>query len=255
MTLKLTKPLIVFDIESTGINVASDRIIEIAILKILPDQSQEIKKYIFNPGIPIPPESTEIHGFKDEDVKDCPPFSEKAQEISDFLSDSDIAGYNSNRFDVPIIVEEFLRSEILFDTKNRKFIDVFRIFTFMEKRDLTSAYKFYCGKELMKAHSAEMDVMATYEVLLSQLDRYDNLQNDVPFLHDFSKDGDFVDLGRRMIYINGEPHFNFGKHKGKKVTEVLVSEPQYYNWIMKSDFLMETKQKLKEIRLMMKNNS
>lgn len=253
MPLKLTKPLVFFDIESTGLNVAVDRIVEIALMKIHPDQVQEKKVYRFNPGIPIPEEVTAIHGITNEDVADAPHFEDKAREILEFFGDADVAGYNSNRFDVPMLVEELLRSDLVFDTKNRRFVDVFKIFTTMERRDLEAAYQFYCDKDLKNAHSAEVDIDATYEVLLAQLDRYDVLTNDIKDLHEISKEGDFVDLGRRMIYINEEPHFNFGKYKGRKVKEVLHREPQYYDWIMRSEFMLDTKQKLKEIKLLMKS--
>ena len=177
----------------------------------------------------------------------------KRAEILEFFGDADVAGYNSNRFDVPMLVEELLRSDLVFDTKNRRFVDVFKIFTSMERRDLEAAYKFYCDKDLTNAHSAEADIDATYEVLLAQLDRYEDLSNEISDLHEISKEGDFVDLGRRMIYIDDVPHFNFGKYKGRKVTEVLHREPQYYEWIMRSEFMLDTKQKLKEIKLLMKS--
>lgn len=256
MNLKLKRPLAFIDIEATGINVATDRIIEIAILKIMPENERVSKVFRVNPGMPIPAEVSLIHGIYDEDVVDLPFFKDVAQNIFEVLEDCDIAGYNSDRFDIPILLEEFYRLDMVFDCKNRKFIDVFRIFTLMEKRDLTSAYKFYCNKELINAHSAESDTTATYEVFAAQLQRYEQLATvDVDYLHDFTRDGDFVDFGRRMIYLNGEPCFNFGKHKGRRVADVLKQEPQYYDWIMKNDFLLDTKQKLKEIRLMMKINS
>lgn len=256
MSLKIKKPIAFIDIEATGINVATERIVEIAMLKLNVDGSKELLTKRMDPGMPIPPEASMIHGIYDEDVKGLPKFRQLAGEINEFLENCDLAGYNSNRFDIPILVEEFLRADILFDTKQRKFIDVFRIFTLMEKRDLTSAYKFYCEKELENAHSAEADITATFEVLEAQLSRYPTkLQNNVDFLHDFTQDGDFVDFGRRMIMKDGEPVFNFGKHKGRKVKDVLDREPQYYDWIMKSDFMLHTKQKLKEIKLMYKMKS
>lgn len=254
MQLNLDKPIVFFDIESTGTNVATDRIIELAIMKLFPDQHKESRVYLFHPGMPIPPASTEIHGITDADVTNAPRFSEKAQEVVEFIGQADLAGYNSNRFDVPMLVEECMRAGVLLDTRHRRFIDVYKIFAAMERRDLASAYQFYCGKELTNAHSAEADITATYEVLLGQIQRYDELQNNMDYLHELSKDGDFVDLGRRMLYVNGEPTFNFGKFKGQKVVDVLRREPQYYDWILRSDFLHDTKQKLKEIKLTMMMN-
>ncbi len=255
MKLKLQKPIAFFDIESTGVNVATDRIIELAIIKIYPDQHEESQVYKLNPTIPISAESSAIHGFTDEIVKDYPTFADKADAIYSFLEQCDFGGYNSNRFDIPMLVEEFLRLGKILEIKNRKMIDVFRVFTAMEKRDLTTAYKFYCKKDLTDAHSALADIKATYEVLQAQLDRYDDLSNSIDSLHEISKDIDFVDLGRRMVYVNGEPVFNFGKYKGKPVKQVISDEPSYYSWIMRSDFMLHTKQKLKEIKLTIKHNS
>ncbi len=254
MKLNLKKPLAIIDIESTGTNVATDRIIELGILKVNPDHSEESKLYKLNPTVPISEEATRIHGYTNEMVRDFPTFSEKAREIFEFLNDADLAGYNSNRFDIPLLVEEFLRVGMVFEVKTRRMIDVYRIFTAMEKRDLTAAYKFYCEKEFPDAHSALADIRATYEVLQAQLDRYEELENDVDSLNEISKDVEYVDLGRRMIYVNGEPVFNFGKHKGEKVRDVLEREPTYYSWIMRSDFMQHTKLKLKEIKLTMKHN-
>lgn len=251
MQLNLEKPIVFFDIESTGVNVATDRIIELAILKVHPDQMQEMRVYRFNPGQPIPPAATEIHGITDSDVANAPFIEDKAHEIVAFIGDADLAGYNSNRFDVPMLVEELMRAGVLFTTKNRRFIDVYKIYAAMERRDLSAAYQYYCGKSLDNAHSAEADTRATYEILLGQLEMYESLENDLDALHEISKDGDFVDLGRRMIYVEGEPVFNFGKYKGRKVKEVLRQEPQYLDWILRSDFLQDTKQKLKEIKLSM----
>lgn len=255
MKLNLKRPIAFFDIESTGVNIAIDRIIDIAILKILPDNTEEIRTYRLNPEMPIPIEASMIHGIYDEDVKGCPVFANIANELYDFMLHCDLAGFNSNRFDVPLLVEEFLRADKVFDTSNRKFVDVFRIFVMMEKRDLTAAYKFYCGLDLGNAHNAMADIQATYDVLKAQLEKYDDLNNDIDYLHQVSWEDDFVDFGRRMVYVKGDPVFNFGKYKGVKVMDVLRREPQYYDWIMKSDFLLHTKQKLKEIKLMMKNNT
>lgn len=247
--LQLHKPLAIFDIETTGVNLATDRIVEISILKLMPDGSSTTKTLRINPTIPIPAQSSAIHKIFDEDVKDEPFFSQVADELFELLKDCDIAGYNSNQFDVPILNEEFLRVGIDFRDPGRKFIDVFRIFQKMERRDLAAAYKFYCSKDMENAHSAEADVTATYEILLGQLDLYaDSLQPTVDFLHEFSSDQSFVDSGRRLISENGVIKFNFGKHKGKPVEEVFSVEPQYYDWIMKSDFLLDTKQKVTEIR-------
>ncbi|QQS28090.1 MAG: 3'-5' exonuclease [Sphingobacteriales bacterium] len=247
--LQLQRPLAIFDIETTGVNLATDRIVEISVLKLMPDGNTLSKTWRLNPTIPIPPQASAIHHIYDEDVANEPFFSQIAEKLSELLKDSDIAGYNSNQFDVPILIEEFLRVGIDFRNTERKFIDVFRIFQKMERRDLAAAYKFYCNKDLESAHSAEADVMATYEILIGQLSLYkDSLQPNVPFLHDFSSDQVFVDSGRRLISENGVIKFNFGKHKGKPVEEVFGIEPQYYDWIMKSDFLLDTKQKVKEIR-------
>ena len=220
----------------------------LAILKIYPDGMRESRVYRFNPGMPIPEESSDIHGITDEDVKNAPKFEEKAQEIYEYLKDSDLAGYNSNRFDVPMLIEEFSRAGIHFDIENRKLIDAYQIFIQKERRDLSAAYQFYCDKNLENAHSAEADIQATFEVLEAQLERYEDIEADVDFLDRFCKQDDFVDLGRRMIKREGEIIFNFGKHKGKRVKDVLKREPQYYDWIMNADFQADTKNKLKEIK-------
>ena len=249
MKLNLTKPLAFFDLETTGINIAQDRIVEISIVKVMPDGNEETKSMRINPTIPIPASTSAIHGIYDKDVADAPTFQEVCTELDLFLANCDLGGYNSNRFDVPLLLEEFLRAGVNFKLDDRKLIDAQRIFHMMERRTLEAAYKFYCDKDLENAHSAEADTRATYEVLKSQLDRYsDELQNDMAFLHDFTGDGDFVDPSRRMVYENNVPVFNFGKHKGKPVKEVFMREPQYYNWMMNSDFPLNTKQKLKEIK-------
>lgn len=251
--LKLDKPLAFIDLETTGINLGTDRIVEISILKIMPDGGRETKTLRINPGMHIPETSSEIHGIYDADVKDAPLFRDVASSLRDFLHNCDMAGYNSNKFDIPMLAEEFLRAETGFD-ENRRFIDVMRIFTLMEKRTLEAAYKFFCNKELTNAHSAEADVTATYEVLIGQLDKYkDHLKNDVQALHDFSKDGDFVDFGRRMILKNGVEYFNFGKYNGQSCADVFKREPQYFDWIYKSDFPLHTKLKLKMIEFKIKN--
>lgn len=252
--LQLDKPLVFFDLETTGINTGTDRIVEISMFKVYPDGKKETRTMRLNPGIPIPPEASAVHGIYDRDVADAPTFKQVAAELRDFMDNCDLAGYNSNKFDVPILVEEFLRADVGFD-ENRKYIDVMRIFTLMEKRTLEAAYKFYCDKELTNAHSAEADVMATYEVLLGQLDRYgEALKPDMQFLHEFTSDGEFVDFGRRMIMKNGEPHFNFGKYTGQSCADVYRKEPQYFDWIYKSDFPQHTKLKLRMIEFKIRNS-
>ncbi|MRG48490.1 3'-5' exonuclease [Chitinophaga sp. SYP-B3965] len=246
--LQLTRPLAFIDLETTGTNVATDRIIEISVIKVMPDKSVLNKTKRINPGIPIPAVTTAIHGITDEDVKDAPTFKQVANEYKQFLENCDIAGYNSNRFDVPLLVEEFLRLELNFDINTRKFVDVQKIFHLMEKRTLSAAYKFYCDKDLTNAHSAEADAIATYEILEAQLIRYEQqLKPDVDALATFTKEEDYVDFARRMTMQNGVELFNFGKYKGRPVRDVLKIEPQYYDWMMKADFPLNTKQKLSEI--------
>ncbi|HVI49100.1 MAG TPA: 3'-5' exonuclease [Chitinophaga sp.] len=247
MSLLLKRPLAVIDLETTGTNVATDRIIEIAIIKVFPDKSTQSKVKRINPGMPIPAGSTAIHGIKDEDVKDEPTFKQVANELRQFLDNCDLAGYNSNRFDIPLLVEEFLRVEMDFDVSKRKFVDVQRIFHLMEKRTLGAAYKFYCDKQLENAHSAEADALATYEILEAQLGRYAELQADIDGLAHFTKEDDYIDFARRIVMQGGQEVFNFGKYKGRPVREVLKIEPQYYDWMMKADFPLNTKQKLTEI--------
>lgn len=248
MELLLQKPLAVIDLETTGVDFAKDRIIEIAVLKIMPDGNLHEKQTLINPGIPIPPKSTETHGITDEQVKNAPSFRQIAKAFFLFLDDCDLAGFNSTRFDIPVLAEEFLRCGVRFGLENRRFIDVQRIFHLLEPRNLTAAYKFYCKKELENAHSAMADVKATYEVLKAQLDVYEmHLKNDVSFLHEFAKEGDYVDLGRRMYYEENVIKFNFGKHKGKVVQEIFHSEPSYYDWLRNADFPLEFKEKIKDI--------
>lgn len=245
--LVLKRPLAFIDLETTGTNIAKDRIIEIAIVKAMPDGSTQSKTKRINPEIPIPKETTEIHGIHNEDVKDCPTFKEVANEVKQFIGDSDLAGYNSDRFDIPMLVEEFLRIGLNLDMKDRKLIDVQTIFHQMEKRTLGAAYRFYCKKDLVDAHAAEADALATYEILEAQINHYEDLKEDVEFLSRFTTKEEFVDYGRRIIRREGVEIFNFGKYKGQSVRDVLKKEPQYYDWIMKSDFLLHTKQKLSEI--------
>ena len=251
--LELKRPLAIFDIESTGLDLAKDRIVEICILKVKPNGEKIKRTFRVNPTIPIPAHVSEIHGIYDEDVKDCPTFKEVANELFQFLKDCDIAGYNSNQFDVPLLNEEFLRLNMTFKDSKRRFIDAYRIFQKNEKRNLEAAYKFYCDKDLENAHNAEADVMATYEVLKGQIAKYgDGIGKNVEEMHEYTNDNNFYDSGRRMILDKGVVKFNFGKHKGRPVEDVLRREPQYYDWIMRSDFLLDTKQKLSTIMLGMK---
>lgn len=250
MQLKLANPLVFFDLETTGININKDRIVEISLLKVFPNGDEECKTRRINPGMPIPPESTKIHGITDEDVKDCPTFKEIAKSLAAIIEGCDLAGFNSNRFDIPLLVEEFLRAGVDIDLNKRKFIDVQTIFHKMEQRTLSAAYKFYCDKDLDNAHSAEHDAKATYEVLQAQLDKYPDLQNDIKFLSEYSSFTNNVDFAGRMIYNEkGEEVINFGKYKGRLVSEVLNSDPSYYSWIMNGDFPLNTKKILTEIRL------
>ena len=252
--LQLTKPLAVIDIEATGMNLSTDRIIEIAIVKIMPDGRKTVKRKLVNPEMPIPPAVTEIHGITDEMVKDAPVFRQVANEIRQFIDVADLAGYNSNRFDIPMLVEEFLRISLEFDMKNRRLLDVQKIFHQMEQRTLAAAYKFYCNGMLDNAHSAEADAVATWEVLQSQVERYPQQGLTVDSILKCIGEENTVDFARRMIMENGREVFNFGKHKGRVVTDVLKAEPQYYDWMMKGDFPLHTKHKLTEVfnRMMLK---
>ncbi|MDR3129590.1 MAG: 3'-5' exonuclease [Tannerellaceae bacterium] len=250
MQLKLKNPVVFLDVETTGIDIATDRIIEIALIKILPDGTEETKERRLNPQIPIPAEATAIHGISDDDVRDCPTFRQIANSLAQFLEGADIAGYNSNRFDVPILAEEFLRAGISINLRRHNFIDVQTIFHKMEQRTLAAAYKFYCQKELENAHSAKVDVRATYEVLQAQLDRYPTLENNVPALSKFSAHTHNVDFAGRMVYDDkGREIINFGKYKGRPVTDVLREDPSYYSWIIDGNFPLDTKQALTEIKL------
>ncbi len=252
--LQLTKPLAVIDLETTGTKLSTDRIVEIAVIKIMPDERRLVKRKLLNPEMPIPATATEIHGITDEMVKDAPTFRQVANEIRQFIDDADLAGYNSNRFDIPLLAEEFLRVSLDFDFHDRRLLDVQRIFHTMEQRTLTAAYKFYCDGVLEQAHSAECDANATWEVLKSQVKRYPQLGLTVDSILKCIGDDQVVDFARRMIMENGREVFNFGKHKGRVVTEVLKAEPQYYDWMMKGDFPLHTKQKLTEVfnRMMLK---
>ena len=251
MKLNLKNPLIFFDLETTGTNINTDRIVEICYLKVYPNGNEESKTMRINPEMHIPEASPAIHGIHDEDVAACPTFKEVAKDIARDLEGADIAGFNSNRFDVPVLVEEFLRAGIDIDLTKRKFIDVQVIYHKLEQRTLSAAYKFYCGKNLEDAHTAEADTRATYEVLKAQLDRYpDVLENDIKFLSDYStysKNADFA--GRIVFNDDGVEVFNFGKYKGIPVAEVLQRDPGYYGWILNGDFTLNTKNVLTKIRL------
>lgn len=251
MNLNLDRPLAFFDLETTGINVSSDRIVEISILKIDPEGKKETYTKRVNPTIPIPIESSEIHGIYDIDVENEPTFKEIADEVSAFIGDADLAGYNSNRFDIPVLVEEFLRIDQPFSMKNRKMIDVQNIFHKMEQRTLEAAYQFYCNKTLENAHSAEADANATFEVLEAQLEKYEDLEKDALFLSEFSRQGKvkFLDFaGRIAENQDGIPIFNFGKYKGQPVQKVLEKDSGYYGWIVSNDFPRYTKQVLTELK-------
>lgn len=260
MQLSLKNPLLFFDIESTGLNVATDRIVEISMVKVSPsgpDQPNkvEVKTRRVNPTIPITPGAQAVHGISDDDVKDEPTFRQLAKSLAAWMEGCDIAGYNSLKFDIPMLAEEFLRAGVDFDFRKRKLVDVQNIFHKKEQRTLKAAYRFYCDKDLENAHSAEADTMATYEVLEAQLDRYssdktDPLQNDVSYLSKYSCQTRFVDYaGRIVLNEKDEPVFNFGKHKGRKVADVLKVEPSYYDWMMNGEFTLDTKQILTRIRL------
>ena len=262
MPLNLKNPLVIFDLETTGISISQDRIIEYSFVKIHPNQEKEVQTQRINPTIPIPHEASLIHGIYDADVADAPTFKEVAKNLAKWLEGCDLGGFNVIKFDVPMLVEEFLRADVPFDIKNRKLIDAQKFFQQMEKRNLSAAYKFYCHKDLDNAHSAEADTLATVAVLEAQVERYDNQEvtdnlgkkigvfaNDMAQLHQltFAK---MVDLAGRMVYDrNGEIVFNFGKHRGKPVSEILKREPSYFDWMMKGDFTRDTKRRLTEIRL------
>lgn len=245
--LSLNKPLAFIDLEATGINFSTDRIVEIAIVRLSVDGTKQIKRKLINPEMPIPPGAMEIHGITDEMVKDAPTFKQAGNEIKQFLDNCDLGGYNSNRYDIPLLMEEFLRVGMEFDMKGRRLVDVQKIFHLMEQRTLSAAYKFYCDKILEGAHGAEADATATCEVLEAQLQRYPNIGNTVESILKFTGDDQIVDFARRFVMENGIEVFNFGKFKGKAVAEVLKAEPQYYDWMMKGDFPLHTKQKLTEI--------
>lgn len=250
MRLNLKNPIIFFDLETTGINIASDRIVEISFLKVDLNGNESSKTLRLNPGIPIPEKVTAIHGISDEDVKDAPGFNEVAKSLAKDFEGCDLAGYNSVKFDIPLLAEEFLRAGVDIDLKRRKFVDVQVIFMKMEPRTLSAAYKFFLNKELEEAHSAEADTRATYEVLQAQLDRYSNLENDIGKLAEFSAHNRHVDFAGRIVYNEDDVEvFNFGKYKGKPVSEILEKDPGYYGWMMNGDFPLYTKKVLTSIKL------
>lgn len=262
MDLNIKTPIAFFDLEATGINISTDRIVEISILKIFPDGKQELKTLKTNPTIPIPIESSLIHGIYDKDVKDAPTFKDVSRELLKFFEGADLAGFNVLKYDIPLLVEEFLRSGIDFDIEKRNLLDAQKIFFMMEKRNLSSAYKFYCGKTLENAHSAEADTIATYEVFKAQIQRYlgeeledlqgnkvGTIENDMKKIHNMINEK-MVDLAGRFVFNDkGEECFNFGKQKGKPITQVLKEEPGYYDWMMKGDFPLDTKRKLTQVKL------
>jgi len=255
MELKLNRPICFFDLETTGINVANDRIVEISVLKVFPNGNKESHTWRVNPEMPIPKESSDIHHITDEMVVNEPTFKVLAPKVYALIKESDLGGFNSNRFDIPLLAEELLRAEIDFDLKKALSVDVQTIFHKMEKRTLEAAYKFYCDKSLENAHSAEADTLATYEVLLSQLDKYDDLENDVSYLAKFSSHKQFADFAGYIGYTKeGEEVFSFGKHKGVLVEEVLEKEPGYFGWLLNADFPLYTKKVLTRIKLKKLNN-
>lgn len=263
MKLNLSRPLIVFDLETTGVNVGKDRIVEICMIKIMPDGEEIVRTERINPTIPIPPETTAIHGISDEDIKDKPTFAQMARDLNKFIDNSDLAGFNAIKFDIPLLVEEFLRADIDFDVRNRRLVDTQNIFHKMEPRNLSAAYRFYCDKNLENAHTAEADTRATSEILKAQIERYENksytdregqvstpVQNDINALSTFSFYSRNADLVGQIIFNkNDEETFNFGKHKGKTVEEVFEKEPAYYDWMMRADFPLSTKRLITAIKL------
>ena len=250
--LALNRPIIFFDLETTGTDNAKDRIVEIALVKLNPNGERDSYVKRLNPGMPIPPESTAIHGISDDDVRDAPTFKQIAHGLYEWMKHCDLGGYNSSKFDIPLLAEEFLRAGINVDFTERHMVDVQQIFFKMESRSLSAAYAFYCNKKMENAHSAEADILATIEVLEAQLDKYTDLGNEVKSLHAFTGGETYVDYARRIVIKDGHPCFNFGKHKGRKVEDIFNTEPQYYDWMMQADFSLHTKQKISEILNRMK---
>ena len=250
MKLKLKRPIVFFDLETTGVDTANDRIVEISMIKVMPDGEEITRTRRLNPEMPIPAEATAVHGITDEDVKDQPTFAQVAKSLAQFIQGCDFGGFNSNRFDLPILAEEFLRVGVEVDLKRRHFVDVQNIFHKKEQRTLVAAYKFYCDRNLDDAHSAEADTRATYEVLKAQLDRYDDLENDIEFLAEYSSRGRSADFAGCILYNDKEEEiFGFGKYKGQSVVEVLRRDPGYYSWMMNGQFPQYTKHVLTAIRL------
>ncbi|MBF2707558.1 3'-5' exonuclease [Flavobacterium soyangense] len=250
MELKLNKPICFFDLETTGIDVAKDRIVEISIFKVFPNGNKESKTWLVNPTIPIPPQSTAIHGISNDKVANEPTFAALSSQVYNMIKDSDLAGYNSDRFDIPLLAEELLRAGVDFDMKNRVSVDVQTIFHKMEERTLSAALKFYCNKKIENAHSAEADTMATYEIMLAQLDRYPELENDIKSLSEFTTRKKIADFAGMIAFDeDGSEIFAFGKHKGVKVDKVLEAEPGYFSWIQNADFPLYTKKVLTAIKL------
>lgn len=250
MELNLRKPLVILDLETTGVSIATDRIVEISALKVMPGGSEEWLTLRLNPGIPISAEATRIHGISDADVADSPHFKDVAKRIASFIEGCDLAGFNSMKFDIPILSEEFLRVNVDFNPARHRYVDVQVIFHKKEQRTLSAAYRFYCSKELENAHSAQADAAATYEILKAQLDRYSDLENDIEKLSAFSAYNNNADLAGRIVFNDqGLEIFNFGKHKGKTVEQVFKEEPSYYSWMMNGDFPLNTKQVITAIKL------
>lgn len=256
MKLNLKRPIIFFDLETTGVDTARDRIVEISMIKVMPDGEEITRTRRLNPEMPIPPEATAVHGITDEDVKDQPTFAQVAKSLAQFIEGCDFGGFNSNRFDLPVLAEEFMRADVAVDLKRRKFVDVQNIFHKKEQRTLVAAYRFYCNRELEDAHSAEADTRATYEVLKAQIERYDDLENDIDFLAEFSSRGNFADYAGMILYDDkGVEIFAFGKYKGRSVSEVFRTDPGYYAWILNGNFPLYTKKLMTEIRLRAKNEA
>jgi len=248
MNLELTRPICFFDLETTGINTAKDRIVEMSIIRVEPDGNETVKTWRINPEMPIPVEASKIHGIYDDDVKDKPTFKEIAQEVFEMIHDADLAGFNSNRFDVPLLAEELLRAGVDFDLKTNHLIDIQNIFHKMEPRNLTAAYRFYCNGDLTNAHSAEDDTRATYEIFKAQIDKYEDLPKDMEALSRFSAYFKAADFQGRIVYNeNNEEIINFGKYKGQKVSEVLQKDKGYFSWIMRADFPLYTKKVIKNV--------
>lgn len=251
----LNRPIVFFDIEATGLNIIYDKIVQISLLKIFPDAQEESKTFVINPGIPIPAEVVAIHGITNDQVKDKPYFKEVAKEIYLFINDCDLSGFNLLKFDVPILLEEFIRVGLELEIENRHIVDVQALYHKMEQRTLSAAYKFYCEKELENAHDAEADTRATFEVFKAQLNKYETLNKDLPGIITFLGANNRVDLEGRIIKNDkGEEVFNFGKHKGKKVTQVFENEPSYYNWMLDGEFSGYTKKVVQRIKLKMLKN-